>query len=154
MFEKEKTPIYIGSDHAGFDVKEDLKKFLEGEKFHITDLGCFSPDSCDYPDIAREVSEKVLEVENSFGILLCGTGIGMCMAANRLRGIRAAFVNNLEDAEMARKHNNANIVCMGARTTDFELIKQIVDKFLTTEFESDHERHVRRVMKMDRIPDK
>lgn len=150
MFDKEKlVPVYIGSDHAGFDVKNVLRFFLEENRFNITDLGCFSTDSVDYPDIAREVSEKVLETKGSFGILICGTGIGMSMAANKLKGIRAAVATTEQMAEMARRHNDANVLAMGARTTGIEDMKKIAMKFLQTDFEKGEERHVRRVEKIE-----
>ena len=142
-------PIYIGSDHAGFDAKNELKPFLEENNFNVTDLGCFTPDPCDYPDIAREVSEKVLEVEGSLGILICGTGIGMSMAANKLRGIRAAVATSEEMAESTRKHNDANVLAMGSRIIGVEDMKKITLKFLQTDFEKDKERHVRRVEKIE-----
>lgn len=151
MFDKEKlVPVYIGSDHVGFDVKNELKSFLGENKFDITDLGCFSTDSVDYPDIAREVSEKVLETEGSFGILICGTGVGMSMAANKLRGIRAAVVESEKVAEMTRRHNDANVLAMGSRIIGIEDMKKIALKFLKTDFEKEEERHVRRVEKIDK----
>ncbi|MFA6550125.1 MAG: ribose 5-phosphate isomerase B, partial [Candidatus Gracilibacteria bacterium] len=115
-----KTKIYIGADHAGYEMKGEIKKFVEGLDFQIIDLGTFSTDSVDYPDIAREVSEKVIEIPNSVGILICGTGIGMSISANKLQGIRAAECVNETMAEFARKHNNANVLCMGARLIDAE----------------------------------
>ncbi len=151
MFEKEKTLIYLGSDHAGFGMKEMVKKQLEGDQYKTVDLGAFSEESVDYPDFAREVAEKVLETEGAWGVLVCGSGIGVCMAANRFKGIRAGMCRTVEDAEMTRKHNNANVLCLGGRVTDMEVAKQIVEKFLLTEFESGEERHVRRVKKMDEM---
>jgi ribose 5-phosphate isomerase B len=141
--------IYMGADHAGFEVKGKLKDFLEEQGYHVTDLGVFNDDPADYPDISREVSEKVVEVPGSFGILLCGSGVGMCIVANKLNGIRAAFANTEDLADTARRHNNANVLTLGARNTDFELIKKIALKFMTTKFEADQERHVRRVEKID-----
>ncbi|MFH1284224.1 MAG: RpiB/LacA/LacB family sugar-phosphate isomerase, partial [Candidatus Peregrinibacteria bacterium] len=113
--EKDRTVVYIGSDHAGFEAKGELKKYLEDGGYNVTDLGCFTPEPCDYPDVAREVGEKVAEHGSAFGILICGTGIGVAMAANKVRGVRAAQATDENLAEMARKHNNANIVTMGAR---------------------------------------
>jgi ribose 5-phosphate isomerase B len=150
MFDKEVRPIvYIGSDHAGYEAKGIIKPFLEKKGFDVTDLGCFSEASVDYPDIAREVSEKVLETEGSKGVLICGTGIGMSMAANKLKGIRAAVVTNEEMAEMARRHNNANVLAMGARVVDGDSMKKIALKFLQTEFEEKEARHLRRVEKIE-----
>ena len=152
MLRKEKRLIYVGSDHAGYEMKNNLKDYLN-DKFEVIDLGVFSTASFDYPDIAREVGEKVLEGKNSLGVLICGTGIGMSMAANKLRGIRAASCTSVEMAEMARRHNNANIVTLGARIIELETAKKIVDKFIETDFESSEERHVRRVQKMDALRD-
>lgn len=152
MLEDRKQKIYIGSDHAGYEEKNQLKVYLAEEGYDVIDLGCFDQGSCDYPDIAREVSEKVLENGETRGILVCGSGIGMSIAANRLRGIRAVLARNEQDAELGRRHNDVNILAMGARVTDFELEKKIVDKFMNTQFEGDlpeGERHKRRVEKMD-----
>ncbi len=146
--EKEKRHVYIGSDHAGFQTKEVLKDFL-GAEFHVTDLGAFSEEPVDYPDIAREVSEKVLENGGAIGIVICGTGTGMAMTANKLRGIRAAVATNELVAEMARKHNNANVLALGARVNNIDEIKKITDKFVHTEFEAGEDRHIRRVNKID-----
>jgi len=148
--EKAKQLVFIGSDHAGFKVKEQLHKHLKDAGYDATDLGTFTEDPCDYPDIAREVSEKVREHEGSLGILMCGTGIGISMAANKMRGIRAGLATDENMAEMARKHNNANILCMGARISTPEMIVKMADKFLTTTFDTE-ERHVRRVRKIDEL---
>lgn len=147
--EKEKVRIYVGGDHAGFEVKSQLCDYLEKEGYKVTDLGCFSPEPCDYPDIAREVSEKVLEVQGSFGIVICGSGVGMAIAANKVRGIRAVLATDENLAETSRRHNNANVLALGARIIDLEKMKKITDKFLTTSFETGEERHVRRVEKLD-----
>ncbi|MFA7686004.1 MAG: ribose 5-phosphate isomerase B [Candidatus Gracilibacteria bacterium] len=150
----EKQLIYIGSDHAGFANKGELKKYLIETGREVTDLGTFTEESVDYPDIAREVGEKVLETPGSLGVLLCGTGIGMSMAANKLHGIRAALCNDESAAEMSKRHNDANVLAMGARTTETELLKKILEKFLVTKFEGlepEGERHLRRVEKMTEI---
>jgi ribose 5-phosphate isomerase B len=141
--------IYIGSDHAGYEMKEVLKKYI-GEKpeFKVIDLGAFSHDSIDYPDIAREVCEKIVDEKDSLGILICGTGIGMMMSANKRVGIRAAVCTVELMAKMARLHNDANVLCLGSRVIGVDLAKHIVDTFLTTKFEKD-ERHVRRIGKME-----
>lgn len=148
--DKPKQLVYIGSDHAGVKIKEQLHKHLKDAGYDATDLGTFTEDSCDYPDIAREVGEKVREHEGSLGILLCGTGIGMSMAANKMHGIRAALVTDENMSEMSRKHNNANVLCMGARNSTPEMITKMTDKFLTTSFDSE-ERHARRVQKIDEL---
>jgi|WetSurMetagenome_2_1015567.scaffolds.fasta_scaffold259671_2 ribose 5-phosphate isomerase B len=140
--------VYIGCDHAGFEMKEGLKKHLVEQGVKFLDLGTFSQDSIDYPDIAREVSEKVVEEKNALGILICGTGIGMMMSANKLKGVRAAVCTHELMAKMARSHNDANILCLGSRIIGLELAKHITDVFLETEFE-DEERHNRRIAKME-----
>ncbi len=151
---KEKNLIYAGSDHAGFEQKNKLVEFLkEKEEYKVIDLGCFSEDSCDYPIIAREVSEKVGEHLGSFGILLCGSGIGMAISANKMPGIRAVLALNENMAELSRQHNNANVLALGARDagTSFEEMKKITDKFLSTPFEEGEERRVRRVKQIDEL---
>lgn len=152
--DKQKQLVYIGSDHAGFGSKNELREYLKESGREVTDLGVFNEEGSDYPDIAREVSEKVLETPGSFGVLLCGTGIGMSMAANKLSGIRAALCNDENAAEMSRKHNDANVLTMGARTTELDLLKKILEKFLVTKFEGaepEGERHLRRVQKIGEI---
>lgn len=146
--------IYLGSDHGGYEMKNALVDYLgsEGGGGHdVVDLGCFSMDAIDYPDMAREVCEKVAINPDSRGILVCGTGIGMEISANKIDGIRATVATDENMAEMSRRHNNANVITLGGRTTDVELAKKIVAKFLTTDFESGEERHVRRVEKMNAL---
>lgn len=142
--------LFIGGDHAGYGMKEVLKKHLEEKGLKFVDLGAFSEESMDYPDIAQEVGEKVRENDDSKGILICGTGIGVAIAANKMKGIRAANCTSVEMAEKSREHNDANIVTIGSRITDESTAKQIVDKFLETSF-STEERHKRRVEKIDHI---
>ncbi|MBI4231917.1 ribose 5-phosphate isomerase B [Candidatus Peregrinibacteria bacterium] len=143
-----KKLLFIGSDHAGFQMKGALVDYLKDKNFAVTDLGCFSEDPCDYPDIGREVGEKIVEHKGAFGIALCGSGIGISIAANKLKGIRCVLAVNEHMAETARRHNDANVLALGARENSLEEAKGIVDKFLTTDFESDQERHVRRVDKL------
>lgn len=149
--EKEKKVIYLGSDHAGFKAKEELKPYIESKGFEVTDLGCFSEEPCDYPDIAREVGEKVSEHHGTMGVLLCGSGIGVAMAANKIHGVRAVQAINPELAALARQHNDANVLTMGGRLTEVSAMKLIVDKFLETKFENDEERRVRRVEKVNNM---
>ena len=140
--------IYIGSDHAGFDLKQAIRKHLEEQQNKVVDLGVFKAEPpADYPDIAQEVAEKVGENKGSFGILVCGTGIGMCMAANKIKGIRAAVCESAQTAEMSRKHNDANMLCLGGRVREPKTALAMVDIFTRTKFEGD-ERHVRRVAKI------
>lgn len=141
--------VYIGSDHAGYQLKEELKNFMTEKGFKFLDLGCFSQDSIDYPDIAREVTEKVVDEKKSLGVLICGTGIGMMMSANKRTGVRAAVCTHELMAKMARLHNDANVLTLGSRITGSELAKHILEVFLTTEFEND-ERHKRRIAKMEK----
>lgn len=148
-FNWENMNLYVGSDHGGYEMKGELVGYLKEAGHDVVDLGCFSEDSVDYPDIAREVCEKVLENAGSFGILVCGTGIGMQMTANKLPGIRATVATDEHMAEMSRRHNNANVLTLGGRVLALSKAKAIVDAFLGTDFESSEERHVRRVGKIE-----
>lgn len=142
--------IFLGSDHGGYEMKNDIKKHLEEKGVHVTDLGSFKGETIDYPDMAREVCEKVIEYDpKANGILVCGTGIGMMMAANKMPNIRAALCTDEYMAEMAKRHNNSNVLCLGGKVIDSDLALKIVDKFMSSEFEKDKERHVRRVGKID-----
>lgn len=141
--------VYIAADHGGFHLKEMVKSFLQQNmESEIVDLGTFSEESVDYPDFAREVTKNVIANEASYGILICGTGIGMCMAANKYKDIRAVDAVNEHMAEMSRRHNNANVLCLGGRMIEPELAKQIAKTFLTTPFDED-ERHKRRISKLE-----
>lgn len=142
--------IYIGSDHAGLALKDEIQKYLKSQNHKVVDLGVFAAEPpSDYPDIAHEVAEKVRENDGSCGILVCGTGVGMCMAANKTPGIRAAVCESEKTVEMSRRHNDANVLCMGGRVIQMELAKKLVDIFLKTPFEAE-ERHIRRVEKIER----
>ena len=134
--------IIIGSDHAGFKLKEKIKKLLEKLGYEYEDVGTDSEKSVDYPVYAEKVAKKV--AKGSQGILICGTGLGMCMSANKVKGIRAALAYNESSAEMAKKHNDANVLCLGAREFDENLAKKITKKFLETDF-SNEERHKKRI---------
>ncbi|HEX13909.1 MAG: ribose 5-phosphate isomerase B [Desulfurella sp.] len=138
--------IIIGSDHAGFAMKEAIKEYLAGLNYLVEDVGTFNEDSVDYPDFAKKVAKKVQDSDN-LGILICGTGIGMSISANRFVGVRCALCHDAYTAEFARKHNNANILAFGGRTTGLEIAKQMVYIFLNTSFEGG--RHQRRVNKID-----
>ncbi len=141
--------IILGADHAGYEFKERAKEYLSelGEKFE--DEGTYSAESCDYPIIAEKVARKVENAENAKGILICGSGIGVSIAANKVKGIRAALCMNSELSAMARKHNNANILCLAARFMSFEETKKSISTFLNTEFEGG--RHQRRIEQIDSI---
>ena len=140
-----KTKIAIGSDHAGYQLKEVLKKELEQKGIEVVDFGCPSEESIDYPDYAHPVSEYV-EKNNTQGILICGSGNGISMSANKHQGIRAALCWTKEIAQLARQHNNANIVSLPARFIEIETAKNIIEAFFNTEFEGG--RHERRVNKI------
>jgi len=141
--------IYIGSDHAGFQVKEKLKQFLKKKGFKIIDLGTDSEESIDYPDIAKKVAANVVE-DNTKGILICGSGTGMCIAANKIKGTRAVLCYDTYTAKMSRAHNDANILCLRAREFPYERIEEIVAVWLDTDF-SREVRHQKRVDKIRRI---
>jgi len=137
--------IAIGSDHAGYLVKDMIVDHLKQHNIEITDLGCNTPDSVDYPDYAKKVCAEILQDRADFGILVCGTGIGMSMAANKIITIRAALCNDVYAAEMTRKHNDANVLCLGARTVNPSIVRDIVNIFLKTEFEGGrHETRIRK----------
>ena len=140
--------IIIGSDHAGFTLKETCKKLLAEELgYNVKDAGVYDTQSADYPDIARAVAGAVSEGEFEKGILICGSGIGMSIAANRFKGVNAALCHNLYTADMCRKHNNANILVMGARVIGEGLALEMVKVFLKTGFEGG--RHQMRIDKID-----
>ncbi|GBE14916.1 putative sugar phosphate isomerase YwlF [bacterium BMS3Abin14] len=139
--------IALGSDHAGFALKSLVKGHLKARGIPAIDVGADSEDSVDYPDFARKVVDRILSGEVDMGILICGTGIGMSIAANRHRGIRAALCHDHFTASAARRHNNANILAMGGRLIGPDLAKEIVDTWLDTPFEGG--RHKRRTDKMD-----
>ena len=135
--------IVIGSDHGGFEMKEHVLAFLNGEGHETQDVGCYSKDSVDYPVIAEKVCAAVKSDSDSLGILICGTGIGMSLAANRHREIRAALCHEAYTAKMSREHNNANILCLGGRVLGVEVALDIVRAWLTTSFAGG--RHQRRI---------
>lgn len=140
--------VALGSDHAGFELKEHLKRLLAELNVSCEDFGCFSPSSVDYPDIAAEVSRRVAEGGADRGILVCGTGIGMAIAANKIRGVRAAPCYTADTTAMSRSHNDLNVLALGARVTPPDVADAIVRAFLDTPF--DGGRHQRR---LDKIAD-
>lgn len=141
--------IYIGCDHGGFALKQEIFKYIKEDLAEkIEDLGCYDTSSVDYPDYAEKVCRKVI-AENAKGILICGTGIGISIAANKITGIRCALCSEPFSAEMTRRHNNANVLAMGGRTVGTELAKSIVKAFLSTEF--DGGRHQKRLDKISAL---
>ena len=142
--------ISIGSDHAAFDSKQEISEFLRSLAFEVIDHGCYDNQSCDYPDFAAAVSRAILNGESDKGLLICGTGIGMSIAANRYPGIRAALCYTPELAELSRRHNDANVLCMGARTQSVDDMKKILQVWLETDWDGD--RHARRLEKIESNP--
>ena len=140
--------IIIGNDHAGVEFKNTIMKHLEEQGHEVINVGTDTLDSVDYPDIAKSVAEKVLEEEGNLGIIICGTGIGISIAANKIKGIRAALVHNEFTAKLARLHNDANVIALGARVIGDELGLACVETFINTEFEGG--RHARRVGKIEK----
>ncbi len=140
--------IVIGSDHRGYPLKEELKKHFDEIKMEYKDAGTDSTDSVDYPDFAKRVGEYIEKEGFDFGILICGSGIGVSIAANKVKGLRAVNANNNNLAEMARKHNNANVICFGSDFIDIDKAKRFFEIFINTEFEGG-ERHIRRIQKLE-----
>lgn len=138
--------IFIASDHGGFFLKEQVFKYLQDISLNVFDLGTNDSSSVDYPDFSKLLVEKLKNDKNNLGILLCGTGIGMSIAANRHYHIRAALCTDEEMAMLSRKHNNANVLVIGGRTTSLNSAKKIIDSFLQTKFEKG--RHVKRLKKI------
>lgn len=141
--------IVVGSDHGGFDLKEVLKNHLMQKGFDVIDVGAYDTNSVDYPDIAVKACEKVTNGECAWGVLVCGTGIGISMAANKVSGIRCALVSNEYSAEMTKRHNNANMLAFGGRVTGPDLAKNILDAYIKAEFEGG--RHKNRIDKISAI---
>ena len=139
--------VIIASDHAGFALKTALIQHLQKQGHHVTDMGTEAATSCDYPDSAKKVTDILLKDKESFGILICGSGIGMSMAANKVSGIRAALATCEFHARACREHNNANVLCLGERVTGVGVATDLVDIFLRTKFEGG--RHLRRIELFD-----
>lgn len=142
----ERQRIAIAADHGGFEQKEQLCEWLEGEGHDVDDMGCYGPSSVDYPDYARLVANAVAKGDADAGVLICGTGIGMMIAANKVDGIRAANLTTPEFARLSREHNDANIAALSGRFVDIEDNKKILEEFLGTQFAGG--RHARRVDKI------
>lgn len=140
--------IALGSDHGGFALKQEIIKYLEEKRIEYRDFGCYSENSCDYPEYAQKVAHAVVSGGFEKGILICGTGIGISMAANKVKGIRCALCHDCFSAKATREHNDANVLAMGGRIVGPGLALEIVDIFLHTEFSHD-ERHIRRVNQIE-----
>ncbi len=145
--------IAVGSDHAGFDLKEAVLHYLDAQGVDYKDFGAFSLDSVDYPDIGAQAAEAVANGEFDRGILVCGTGIGMSITANKVPGIRAALCSSPYCAVMSREHNDANVLVLGSRTTDQDTAIEIVRSWLATDFPNDP-RHARRVQKINDLDER
>ena len=139
--------IALGADHAGFELKEAIKKYLSDKGLCVKDYGCASKESVDYPDYAKAVAQAVARQEAQSGILVCNTGIGMSIAANKVAGIRAALVSDLFTAKSSREHNNANVLCLGAQGVDAGRALAIVGAWFEAQFQGG--RHARRVGKIE-----
>ena len=144
-----KPRIALGADHAGYHVKEAIRQFLENAGYPVDDLGTWSEESVDYPDYGKAVADRVAAHQDVFGIALCGTGMGMAIAANKVPGIRAAVAHNVDTARLAREHNDANVLAMGGRVVSGSQAVEMVQTFLSTNFAGG--RHARRVGKITQI---
>jgi len=142
--------IAIGSDHAGFELKQEVVKFLKRKKVFFKDFGTFAKESCDYPKIAFPVARAVSKGKFDRGILLCGSGVGMAVAANRIKGIRAVNVKDLYTARQSREHGDANVLCLAGRRLSPKRALRILEVWLTTPF-SGEERHKRRIRQLDKF---
>ena len=147
--EESKKKIAVGADHAGFELKKDIVKYLEDKGYDVIDVGTYTEDSVDYPDLAYKAAEYVSKKESEVGILVCGTGIGMSMVANKIPGVRAALCNSVESAKLSKAHNDANLLCIGSRLDNPDSTHDIIDAWLSTEFK--HGRHERRVDKIHNL---
>jgi ribose 5-phosphate isomerase B len=153
MAVKYKMKIALGSDHGGYQLKENLKKYLKELNVEYKDFGCNSEKSVDYPDIGFKIAIEVKNRKYDKGILICGTGIGMSIVANKIKGIRASLCHDVFSARYAREHNDANILTLGGRVIDSGLAKEIVKVWLNTDF-SGEERHLKRLNKIKQEEDK
>jgi ribose 5-phosphate isomerase B len=147
-----KMKLAIGADHRGFKLKESLKEYLSSKGYEVFDKGAFNDEASDYPDYANEVGKSVASGESDYGILMCGSGMGICIAANKVNGIRAILPCSEKMAEMGRRHNNANVLCFDADIIKPETAQKYIKIFLKAEFEGgEGSRHERRVKKMSEI---
>lgn len=141
--------IGIGSDHGGFELKEAVKEYLQGKNIEVVDYGTYNEESVDYPDFGEKVATAVVEKEVDRGIVVCGTGIGISIAANKVKGARCALCSEEYSARMSRKHNDANVLALGGRVIGQELAFSIVDAYLEEDFEGGrHERRVKKIMEI------
>jgi ribose 5-phosphate isomerase B len=147
--------MIVGSDHAGFRAKENIKKYLEGAGFTVEDMGTHSEESVDYPDFAKAVGERVAATNGALGVLVCGTGIGVSIAANKVEGIRAALAHDSLTARRACEHNDANVIALGGRIVGEDEAIAIVQEFLAAKFAGGrHQRRIDKISEMDQIRDR
>jgi ribose 5-phosphate isomerase B len=137
--------IIIGNDHAGLDFKKHIMTYLKSKDIEVIDVGSSEKTSVDYPDYAQIVSKEVLKDSNALGILICGTGIGMSIAANKYKGIRAALIYDIETATLAKAHNKANVICLGSRKTSHIDATKMIEAFLQTDFELRHQGRIDKI---------
>ena len=142
--------IFIGSDHGGFNLKIKIRDWLRERKFSVEDLGCQNSDSCDYPQYAVQVGEKVSKTNDSLGVVICGSGVGVSIAANKVSGVRCVLANSIEIARLGKEHNGANILAMGERTSFTDDPFEILEEFLKTN-PSEEERHISRRNQLDAL---
>jgi len=148
----EKMKIALAADHAGFELKEKVREYLEGKGLEVEDYGPQSTERVDYPDFAEKVATRVAAKQADYGVLVCGTGLGMAITANKIPGIRAATCNDTLSTHFARAHNDANVLTMGGRLVDGATAQKILDTWLSTPFEGGH--HQRRVQKIGALDQK
>lgn len=141
--------IVIGSDHVGYDYKEEIKEYLADKNIQVIDVGTFGKKRCDYPVSGYKAAKKIVEGEADAGILICGTGVGISLAANKVKGIRACVCSEPYTAQLSKKHNNTNVLAFGARVVGIELAKMIIDAWLEAEYEGG--RHAKRVQMLSEI---
>lgn len=143
--------IVLGCDHGGLNLKKYIENYLTEQSIAFEDVGTFTADSCDYPDIAEKAANKIKSGEATCGILICGTGIGMSIAANKIKGIRAAHTTDTYSARMAKEHNNAHIICLGERITGLDLGLEIAKAYLSAEFLGGrHQKRVDKIMNLEK----
>jgi ribose 5-phosphate isomerase B len=148
-----KPRIALGADHAGFQAKESIKKYLEAAEYAVSDTGTSSGESVDYPDFAIKVARRVQQGEDDLGILVCGTGIGMAIAANKIGGVRAAVAHDALTAQLSREHNDANVLALGARVLSEHQLIEVVASFLSAQFAGGrHQRRVDKISELDQEP--
>ncbi len=143
--------IAIANDHAATEYKKLLVEYLNGKGFEVINFGTDDNNSCDYPDYAKKVAKAVLSKQADFGVLICGSGVGMSICANRFKGIRASLCDNVLTAQLTRSHNDSNVLCMGARLIGVEMMYAITDAYFSTPFDEGENRvkHERRIAKLD-----